>query len=406
MTALALASGGVMARTEFEALAALSGDAEPIGTLARTSLAVVRSRLVERTPTHLRSLCKKTLRQLEAKLVAQRSSRRQEVVTTLSEETLKAKEELGIVGSSPALLRAIGTVARAARSDTSMVITGETGAGKELFARLAHRLSRRKDGPFVALNCAAIPEPLLEAELFGHERGAFTGAERSRTGLFVEAEHGTLFLDEVGEMSPGMQAKLLRVLEDGQVRPVGGTRARKVDVRVITATHRDLSAMVESRQFREDLFYRLAALTVRLPALRERAEDIPAIARALLHRDPATRRHKLDVSALAALAEHSWPGNVRELANVMRVAAAMADERTIGRAELSIAIGGDTRRGAHGASPLEETTLAALRDRHRAEVRELVGRAIAAHDGNKLQAARALGISRQGLYRVLEEIGE
>jgi len=163
-------------------------------------------------------------------------------------------------------MRAVATIARAARSNASLVLTGETGSGKELFARLAHRLSTRSRAKFVAINCAAIPQPLLEAELFGHERGAFTGAERARPGLFVEADGGTLLLDEVGEMSPAMQAKLLRVLEDREVRAVGGGKSRKVDVRVIAATHRDLSALVAQGTFREDLFYRLAAITVRVPS--------------------------------------------------------------------------------------------------------------------------------------------
>jgi transcriptional regulator with PAS, ATPase and Fis domain len=320
---------------------------------------------------------------------------------------VRAKDEVGLVGSSPPLVRAIVTVARAARTDTSLVITGETGSGKELFARLAHRLSTRAGGPFVAINCAAIPEPLLEAELFGHERGAFTGAERSRPGLFVEAQGGALFLDEVGEMSRAMQAKLLRVLEEREVRPVGGTKARKVDVRVLAATHRDLAAMVSSGAFREDLYYRLATITARVPSLRERPEDVPVIARALLEREPSTRGKRLDVPGLTALSEHPWPGNVRELANVLRVAASLVDDNMIS--------GDETREAIRqSASPnsvrversLEETSVAALRARHRAELREVVGRAIAAADGNKLRAARALGISRQGLYRILAEIGD
>jgi DNA-binding NtrC family response regulator len=211
-------------------------------------------------------------------------------------------------------------------------------------------------------------------------------------------------------MSAAMQAKLLRVLEDGEVRAVGGTRSRNVDVRVIAATHRDLAQMVAEGTFREDLFYRLAAITVRVPALRERAEDLPSIARALLAREPATKDHRLDVPALALLSEHPWPGNVRELANVLRVAAAMVEGHVIGREELAAAIGSSrlARSGAHaalgadGPRAVVETTLAALRARHRAEIRELVGRAIAGADGNKRKAARTLGVSRQGLYRVLE----
>ncbi|MEO6573401.1 MAG: sigma 54-interacting transcriptional regulator, partial [Polyangiaceae bacterium] len=400
--ALTLAQGGVSARVQHEGVAALVGEPDPIGAFARTFVSVARARMVDQTPAALRPTMKRTLRQVEIRVVALRKARRAEAETSLDDFVLVAKDEVGLAGSSPALLRPVATMARAAKSNASLVITGETGSGKELFARLAHRLSARKNGPFVAINCAAIPEPLLEAELFGHERGAFTGAERARRGLFVEAEGGTLLLDEVGEMSAAMQVKLLRVLEDREVRAIGGTRGRKVDVRVVAATHRDLAKLVASHIFREDLYYRLAAITVRVPALRERAEDIPAVARALLLRDPGTQRHRFDVPALTVLAEHSWPGNVRELANVIRVAAAMTEGTVIGRPELAEAIGSRAAHvGATDARSFEETTLSALRARHRAEVRELVGRAIASADGNKLRAARALGVSRQGLYRVI-----
>jgi two-component system NtrC family response regulator len=405
--ALAASAGGSSVRVEHEALAALVTEPEPIGTLARNALGTLRARLVDRAPPAYRKTLLRSLRQVEQRTAALRQSKRAEVEVSASDEVIAAKDEVGLAGASPALMRTVATVARAARSNASLVLTGETGSGKELFARLAHRLSPRARAPFVAVNCAAIPQPLLEAELFGHERGAFTGAERARRGLFVEAGGGTLLLDEVGEMSPAMQAKLLRVLEDGEVRAVGGTRSRKVDVRVVAATHRDLAAMVAQRTFREDLYYRLAAITVRVPSLRERPEDLPAITRALLARDPATKGRRLDVPALTLLSEHTWPGNVRELANVLRVASAMAEGQVIGRPELAAALG--TPRAGGGADgpgdgkpALRETTLAALRARHKAELRELVGRAIAGADGNKREAARALGVSRQGLYRVLE----
>jgi DNA-binding NtrC family response regulator len=401
--ALGLASGGAAARIEHEASAALVTEPEPIGALARNALAMVRARLVDRAPPAYKKQLLRTLRQVEQRTAALRQTKRAETELSVGDEVIAAKDEVGIAGASPALLRAIATVARAAKSNASLVLTGETGSGKELFARLAHRLSPRSRAPFVAVNCAAIPQPLLEAELFGHERGAFTGAERARRGLFVEAEGGTLFLDEVGEMSPAMQAKLLRVLEDGEVRPIGGTKSRNVDVRVIGATHRDLAQMVAAGTFREDLYYRLAAITVRVPALRERPEDLPAIARALLAREPATKEHRLDVPALAILSEHAWPGNVRELANALRVAAAMVEGTVIGRLELAAAIGSSARASASAKKPaIEETTLSALRARHRQELRELIGRAIATADGNKRKAARSLGVSRQGLYRVLE----
>ena len=402
--ALACATGSA-ARIEHEAYAALVTEPEPIGQLARNSIVVLRARLVDRTPPEYRKLMLRTLRQVEQRIALLRQTRRAEAEVTVGDEVLLAKEEVGIAGESPSLMKVVATVARAARSTASLVLTGETGSGKELFARFGHRLSPRARAPFVAINCAAIPQPLLEAELFGHERGAFTGAERSRGGLFVEAEGGTLFLDEVGEMSAAMQAKLLRVLEDGEVRAVGGTRSRVVDVRVIAATHRDLTQMVTEGSFREDLYYRLAAITVRVPSLRERPEDLPAIARALLAREVPTKDHRLDVPALTLLSEHAWPGNVRELANVLRVAATMVEGTVIGRPELATAIGSSlAARGgarANGELLVKETSLSALRARHRAEVKELVGRAVAGADGNKLKAAKSLGVSRQGLYRVL-----
>ena len=403
--AYGLATNGVGARLEHEALAVLSTEPDPIGALARIGLAVARTRLFDRAPEEHRATLRRTLRAVELRASTARQTRRMEVDTALPPEVLRAKEEVGLVGSSPQLVRAIVTIARFARSDTSLVITGETGSGKELCARLAHRLSTRAEGPFVAINCAAIPEPLLEAELFGHERGAFTGAERARPGLLVEAQGGTLFLDEVGEMSRAMQAKFLRVLEEHEVRPVGGTRARKVDVRVLAATHRDLAAMVSTGAFREDLYYRLAAITARLPSLRERPEDIPVIARAVLARDPSTQAKRLDVPALTALSEHGWPGNVRELANVLRVAASLVEGNMISGDEMREAIrSSGARLATRPERMLEETSVAALRARQRAELKELVGRAIAAADGNKLRAARALGISRQGLYRILAEL--
>ena len=405
--AFALGVNGVAARVEHEAIAALSAEPDPIGLMARTALSVIRERLLDRTPEDLRVTLKRTLRAVETRATSARQARRVEVDMALSPEVVRAKDEVGLVGASPPLVRAIVTLARAARSDTSLIITGETGSGKELFARLAHRLSTRQSGPFVAINCAAIPEPLLEAELFGHERGAFTGAERSRTGLFVEAQGGALFLDEVGEMSRAMQAKLLRVLEEREVRPVGGNKARKIDVRVLAATHRDLTAMVSSGAFREDLYYRLATITARVPSLRERPEDIPVIARALLAREAGTQSKRLDVPGLTALSEHPWPGNVRELGNVLRVAASLADGNMISGDEVREAIRSSGGRGASRPEhTLDETSVAALRARHRAELREIVGRAIASADGNKLRAARALGISRQGLYRILAEIGD
>ena len=405
--ALAIAGSGAAGRVEHEACAALVSEPDPIGSLARATLPVLRARLVDRTPTGHRAAFRRLLLRVERRLAEQRSRGAAVAAADarVSEPVRRAMTAVGLVGEAPALLRGVATLARAARSATSVLLVGETGAGKELFARLVHHLSERARGPFVAINCGALPEPLLEAALFGHERGAFTGAERARRGLFVEADGGTLFLDEVAEMTQQMQVKLLRVLEDREVRALGGGRARKVDLRVVAATHRALPELVERGAFRQDLYYRLAAMTVPVPSLRERMEDIPLVARALLAREPTTRAHKLDVPALAALSEHAWPGNVRELGNVLRAAAALADGPLIGRPDITAAMARAPAAGPRPERELAETTLAALRARHEAELRELVGRAIAAADGNKREAARALGLSRQGLYRVLERRG-
>ncbi|MBL0195725.1 MAG: sigma 54-interacting transcriptional regulator [Myxococcales bacterium] len=401
--ALAIAGSGAAGRVEHEACAALVSEPDPIGSLARATLPVLRARLVDRTPTEHRAPFRRLLRRIERRLAEQRAHGASTAADArVSEPVRRAMTSVGLVGESPALLGSVATLARAARSATSVLLLGETGAGKELFARLVHQISERARGPFVAINCGAVPEPLLEAELFGHERGAFTGAERARRGLFEEAEGGTLFLDEVAEMTPQMQVKLLRVLEDREVRALGGGRARKVDLRVVAATHRALPELVERGAFRQDLYYRLAALTVPVPSLRERMEDIPLVARALLAREPGTRAHTLDVPALTSLTEHAWPGNVRELGNVLRAAAALADGLVIGRPDITAAMARAPAGGPRAERELRETTLSALRARHQAELRELVGRAIAAADGNKREAARALGLSRQGLYRVLE----
>jgi DNA-binding NtrC family response regulator len=203
-------------------------------------------------------------------------------------------------------------------------------------------------------------------------------------------------------MTPQMQVKLLRVLEDREVRAIGSNKPRKVDVRIVAATHRALTGLVERAVFRQDLYYRLAALTVPVPSLRERLEDVPLVARALLAREPTTKNHKLDVPALAALTEHAWPGNVRELGNVLRAAAALSEGLVIGRPDIAVAMQRAPAVGPGPENDLPETTFDALRARHEAELQTLVARAIAAADGNKLEAARALGLSRQGLYRILE----
>jgi transcriptional regulator with PAS, ATPase and Fis domain len=280
-----------------------------------------------------------------------------------------------------------------------VLLQGESGTGKELVARALHDNSPRAHRPFVAENCGAIPETLLESTLFGHVRGAFTGADRTRAGLFEAADGGTLFLDEIGEMSPAMQSRLLRVLQEGEVRPVGGERVRRVDVRVVAATHRDLPEMVSRGAFREDLYYRLAVIVVRVPALRDRREDIPDLVAHFL-RQGARRDVSIDRAALAAICAAPWPGNVRQLQSEVLRAAVMAED--VIRAEhLTVATeaGAGARAAAGGHSGLD------LRNAVEDVERSMVMQALASHGGNQTHAAKTLGLSRFGLQKKLRRLG-
>jgi two-component system nitrogen regulation response regulator GlnG len=246
----------------------------------------------------------------------------------------------GMVGASPGMRAVFDRIERVAPSHVPVLIQGETGTGKELVARALHEGSPRRAKPFLAENCAAVPANLLESELFGHVRGSFTGAIADRPGHFVAANGGTVFLDEIGDMPLEMQSKLLRVLQEGEVRPVGSNKTQKVDVRVVAATNKDLPSMVRARTFREDLYFRLNVVTIKLPPLRERTGDLPFLARALAAKAEAEVGKKLALSddALAALERWSWPGNVRELENVLRRAAVFA-RGTIQVADLPAPIG-------------------------------------------------------------------
>ena len=301
-----------------------------------------------------------------------------------------------ILGRSPAIRALFSLVDRVADDDVPVLLTGESGTGKEVMARAIHALSRRRDGPFVPINCGAIPESLLESELFGHERGAFTGAVRSRSGRFEAAEGGTLFLDEIGEMHPHLQVKLLRFLEDHVVEPVGGNDRRKLDVRVLAATNCDLAHAVEEGEFREDLYYRLAVFNLQLPPLRERGEDAVEIARYVLARDCAEAGRRLcgfSSEALVALREAPWPGNVRELNNRVRRAVVVAEGPLVEPEDL-------------GLTPpaLEEPILLLREARSRAEL-ETVLAALRRTGWNKSAAARKLDISRTQLYELLHRHG-
>ncbi|MBI1207583.1 MAG: response regulator [Azospirillum sp.] len=317
-------------------------------------------------------------------------------------------DALGILGISPAIERLRGLVRRIAPSEVPVLIQGPSGTGKELVARGLHSLSPRRAAPFLAVHCGAIPAELLESELFGHLKGSFTGADRDRPGLVETAHGGVLFLDEIGEMPPAMQVKLLRLLQDGSYLPVGGRQSRQADLRIVSATHRDLAAMVASGHFREDLYYRLKGIVLRTPALAEHVEDVAVLAGAFLGAATGGRRLRLTAAALAWLTAQSWPGNVRELQATLRTAAALAPASPVGEtaldaADLAFARFGDTATGI-GAEPNDgyDCTLPA---QVAALERRLITEALAATANNHSRTARRLGISRIGLLNKLDRLG-
>jgi transcriptional regulator with GAF, ATPase, and Fis domain len=317
-----------------------------------------------------------------------------------------------IVGSGVAMADVFRLMESAAASPITVLIEGETGTGKELVARAIHRESARAEGPFLAVNCAAFQETLLESELFGHRRGAFTGATQDRRGLFEAADKGTVFLDEVGEMAPAMQAKLLRVLEQGEVVPVGDSRPRRVDVRVVSATNRILAAEVAARRFREDLYYRLVAFPIRLPPLRARREDVPLLAQRFVAGAAEAHRKRvpgIEPAALECLVRFEWPGNVRELRNELERAVALAREgEPICPAHLSarlLAPGEASADGvAYGAALCGAEGGSLLRARSAFEAR-YIGEVLRQHGGNVSRAAKALGLSRVMLQRKMKAYG-
>jgi two-component system NtrC family response regulator len=315
----------------------------------------------------------------------------------LKRQLERAEGQSQLVGDSAAMEQVRARIAKVAPTNSSVLIRGETGTGKELVARALHDQSLRADMPFVAINCGALPETLIESELFGHRKGAFTGAEQKRTGLFQVAHGGTLFLDEVGELPLAMQAKLLRVLESGEIRPLGENDSLLVDVRIICATHRALEGMVMSGEFREDLMFRVNTFEIQLPALRERRQDIAPLVHHLLdrlHFPSATPR--LTDEALALLVQHDWPGNVRELANVVEHATILCDAAPIlpehlpGRLQCSVA----------SATPqVARLPQLPLRDLEIMAIQQSLQR----HQGNKPKAADELGVSLRTLYNKLNQ---
>ncbi|MFG0611245.1 sigma-54-dependent transcriptional regulator [Delftia sp. WSY_14] len=302
-----------------------------------------------------------------------------------------------LVSGSEAMRQVFKRIGLAADSDATVLVLGETGTGKELVARALHRNSVRAERPFVAVNCAAIPADLMESELFGHVKGAFTGAASDRAGRFREAQGGTLFLDEVGDMPLPTQAKILRALQEREITPVGASRALPVNVRIIAATHRDLPDAVRQGRFREDLWYRLQVVPVHLPPLRERLGDVLLLAEHFLRQGGGASPKRLGADAARLLLAHDWPGNVRELRNAMERAALLCPGPVIGPEHIGLQPAAANGPAIDWNGPLAPA-VAQLE-------REMVTRALAATMGNRAEAARRLGLSRQQLYRKLAEFG-
>jgi DNA-binding NtrC family response regulator len=333
------------------------------------------------------------------KALAERELRSE--VARLRAEVQRSYRWGDIVGKSPAMREIFETIRRLSASDVTVLVTGESGTGKELVAKSLHFNSPRKGRPFVPLNCATIPDTLLDSELFGHKRGAFTDARADRAGLFVEADGGTLFLDEIAELSPALQAKLLRVIQEGEIRPLGASRAVSVDVRVIAATNKDLEARLKTGAFREDLYYRLNVIHIHLPPLRDRTEDLLALSEHFLAACAARAGKEvrgLHESATKALLAHAWPGNVRELENTIERAVALCEGRHIRVEDLPATV-----RERRPGEP-DTLQMALARGLTLAELeREYIQRVLTAEGGNKTRAAQRLGLDRKTLYRKLEE---
>lgn len=341
-----------------------------------------------------------------------------------SETAFEVDDQLPFIGRSPVMQDIYRIIARLTSTDLTALIIGESGTGKEVVARALHRYSKRAEKPFVAVNMAAIPRELVESELFGHEKGAFTGANSRQSGRFEQAEGGTLFLDEIGDMPLEAQTRLLRVLQQGEFTPVGGRNARRANVRIIAATHRDLRQLVKQGLFREDLFYRINVVPIRLPPLRDRGEDVPALVHHFLAAvvDEGLPTKTIDGAAMARLASHSWPGNVRELENLVRRCAVLYSDDVIGVEiiDRELSDPATARRIADGeslgatverqlqqyfAAHKDSLPTSGLYNRVLREIeRPLIALTLSATRGNQLKAARVLGLNRNTLRKKLREL--
>jgi DNA-binding NtrC family response regulator len=331
-------------------------------------------------------------------------------LSRLEDENRELRHRLGkheLVGSGPAMKKLNAQIERVAASETRVCILGETGTGKELVARAIHEKSPRHEQPFITLNCAAVPAELIESELFGHEKGAFTGAAIRHLGKFEQADGGTLFLDEIGDMPVAMQAKLLRVLEEGEVERVGGDKPIKVNVRVLVATHRNLEELVKQNGFRRDLFHRIYVFPLALPPLRERPEDFPDLVAHFARQVAAQNGWKEKVfaeDAIAELRKYSWPGNVRELRNIVERLVLLSAEDSLSAADVRLALP-DSSSSASLTSPSSASSSGSLAERTEAFEREVMLAEIRRHNFHMTNVARALGLERSHLYKKCQQLG-
>src|SRR6202022_1217906 len=329
-------------------------------------------------------------------------------LSRLEDENRELRQRLGkheLIGSGAAMTRLQAQIERVAASETRVCILGETGTGKELVARAIHEKSARRENAFVTLNCAAVPAELIESELFGHEKGAFTGAATKHAGKFEQADGGTLFLDEIGDMPVAMQAKLLRVLEEGEVERVGGDKPIRVNVRVLVATHRNLEELVKQNAFRRDLFHRVYVFPLALPALRERPEDFPALVEHFARQVAAQNGWKEKIFADEAIAElrrYAWPGNVRELRNVVERLVLLAADGPVPAADVRLVLPASSGLGEKGSTADSPGTLA---ERTEAFEREVLLAEIRRHNFHMTNVARALGLERSHLYKKCQQLG-
>lgn len=375
----------------------LAPETEAVVLTGKSSLDTAIAALRQGAFDYLTKPCK--LAELESLLL--RIAQKRELINqyrALKQRLTRIEGDMNLVGSNEAMQHVRQLIAKVAPTHSTVLILGETGTGKELVARALHEQSLRADKPFVPVNCGALPETLIESELFGHRKGAFTGADEHRVGLFEVAQGGTIFLDEIGEMAKPMQAKLLRVLESGEIRRIGDNESRQTDVRVICATHRNLAEMVEDGDFRPDLMYRINTFEIHLPPLRLRIDDVPALAEHLYRRfRPAVRAEQelFTPEAIQLLKSHSWPGNVRELANVIEHATILCDAPPISVEHLPRSF---NARGVR----MPDLGPVSLRDLEMHAILQALDR----HDGNKAAAAEELGVSLKTLYNKLNQAQE